>query len=94
MNQLGGSNLFISQKSKRGYCVADPERKKWFCSEKCKGISAGLGELLGKTFVVGDNNLSWTILKNEENVINVKTTKKLNQALTVMHEFFQSVKEP
>ena len=76
------------------YCVADPERKKCFCSEKCKGIYAGLGELLGKTFMVRDNNLNWAILNNEENVINVKTTTKLNQALIVMHECFQSVKEP
>ena len=44
--------------------------------------------------MVGDNNLSWTILKNEENVINVKTTRKLNQAVIVMNECFHSVKEP
>ena len=44
--------------------------------------------------MVADNNLSWAILNNEENVINVKTTTKLNQALIVMHECFQSVKEP
>ena len=44
--------------------------------------------------MVGDNNLSWAILNNEENVINVRTTTKLNQALIVMHECFESVKEP
>ncbi|XP_063937456.1 increased DNA methylation 1-like [Daucus carota subsp. sativus] len=72
----------------------DLERKKLFCAEKCKSIYARLDELLEKTFMVGDNNLSWAILNNEENVINVKTTTKLNEALIVMHECFQSVKEP
>ncbi|KAK1356642.1 increased DNA methylation 1 [Heracleum sosnowskyi] len=75
-------------------CVAEQERNKWFCSEKCKVISSSLGRLLGKTFAVGENNLSWTILRNQKNVIDVKTTKKLNLALAVMHECFESSKEP
>lgn len=76
------------------FCVAELERMKWFCSEKCKVISSSLGRLLGKTFLVGENNLSWTILKNENNVIDVETTRKLNLALAVMHECFTSSKEP
>ncbi|KAK1356652.1 hypothetical protein POM88_049908 [Heracleum sosnowskyi] len=75
-------------------CVAEQERNKWFCSEKCKVISSSLGRLLGKTFAVGENNLSWTILRNQNNVIDVKTTRKLNLALAVMHECFESSKEP
>lgn len=76
------------------FCVAELERRKWFCSKKCQVISSGLGRLLGKRFVVGENNLSWTILRNENNVIDVETTRKLNLALVAMHECFISVKEP
>ncbi|XP_074353813.1 increased DNA methylation 1-like [Apium graveolens] len=76
------------------FCVADVERQKWFCSGKCKFISSSLANLLGKTFLVGENNLIWTILKNENNVIDVETTRKLNRALAVMHECFMSAKEP
>ena len=75
--------MLQTQKGRNGFVV-----------KSASAYLLAFGELLGKTFVVGDNNLSWTILKNEENVINIKTTRKLNQAITVMHEFFQSVKEP
>ncbi|KAK1354140.1 hypothetical protein POM88_047396 [Heracleum sosnowskyi] len=77
-----------------GYYVAELERKEWFCSNKCKAIYFGLDRLLGKPIVVDGNDLTWTLLKNNNNVNDHETDKKLKGAASVMHECFKSVKEP
>ncbi|KAK7385538.1 hypothetical protein VNO78_31261 [Psophocarpus tetragonolobus] len=76
----------------------------WLCGRECEQIYAGLQNLLGKSLMVGANNLTWTLVKfiNSENH-DVGTTKndlmaekysKLSVALSVMHECFEPVKNP
>ncbi|XP_043687479.1 uncharacterized protein LOC122638691 [Telopea speciosissima] len=79
---------------------------KWFCSNKCEKIFIGLHEILGKSFPVDANNLSWVILNSvkddrgdpEESYVadQVRTEcyRKLNVALDVMHECFEPINEP
>ncbi|KAL6578686.1 hypothetical protein OROMI_008902 [Orobanche minor] len=72
----------------------------WFCQETCKQIFFGLRTILGKPIPVGNDNLTWTLLKNiksdsasdvDEGLLEVYG--KLNVALGVMHECFEPVKE-
>ncbi|KAF4369210.1 hypothetical protein G4B88_009508, partial [Cannabis sativa] len=74
---------------------------KWFCSKDCEKIFLGLQKLLGKTFIVGKDNLIWCLLKarksDSDSIDNDALTEnysKLNVALSVMHECFEPVKEP
>ncbi|KAL5742144.1 hypothetical protein ACOSP7_028876 [Xanthoceras sorbifolium] len=80
-------------------------QNKWFCSDRCEFVSSGLCDLLGKPFSLGVDNLSWRLLKSMEsdhpdpNVssdseVLVEIQSKLNEALDVMHECFESVKDP
>ncbi|KAG9158155.1 hypothetical protein Leryth_000304 [Lithospermum erythrorhizon] len=76
----------------------------WFCNENCRKIFQGLHQLLGKAVSVGDDNLTWTLVKYREdedgncdehhNGSSIATYGKLSIALSVMHECFLPVKEP
>lgn len=60
--------------------------------------------LLGKPVIVGDDNLTWTLLKyiepddsvsdNVDYESSVENYSRLSVALDVMHECFEPVKEP
>ncbi|KAM2614134.1 hypothetical protein TB2_028790 [Malus domestica] len=82
--------------------VSDPKGN-WFCSKSCKKIFFSLDELLGKQIPVGDDNLSWSLLKlnkcdthatDEHDIDDALTDSRLNIALDVVHECFLPVKEP
>ncbi|XAR60744.1 Histone acetyltransferase [Bertholletia excelsa] len=87
-------------------CIRERDHKKidnyptgsWFCNERCKQIYLDLTKLLGKSFPVGEDNLTWTLLKylksEDEKEISTESFSKLNVALSVMHECFEPVKEP
>ncbi|XP_060202518.1 uncharacterized protein LOC132630954 isoform X1 [Lycium barbarum] len=76
----------------------------WFCNKRCEQIYLGIRQLLAKPVMVGNDNLSWTLLKyvksddldsdaaNDEFIL--ETYSKLSVALDVMHECFEPVKEP
>ncbi|VVA16558.1 PREDICTED: increased DNA methylation 1 [Prunus dulcis] len=81
---------------------SDPKGN-WFCTRNCKKIFLGLHELLGKQIPVGDNNLSWSLVKSiksdihdtdEPHIDAIESYSRLNVALDVMHECFVPVKEP
>lgn len=76
---------------------------KWFCNVKCKQIFLGLNKLLEKPVLVGEENLTWTMLKylpsNDDldgygTDISVETYSKLNLVVSVMHECFEPINEP
>ncbi|KAL2488623.1 increased DNA methylation 1-like [Forsythia ovata] len=64
----------------------------------------GLRNILGRAVPVGNENLTWTLMKNikadshdqeaSDNEFLVESYSKLNIALSVMHECFEPVKEP
>ncbi|MCD7464089.1 hypothetical protein HAX54_052066 [Datura stramonium] len=75
----------------------------WFCNKSCELIFSGMHHLLGKPVTVGDDNLTWTLLKYiepddshsdtvdyESSVVNYS---RLSVALNVIHECFEPVKE-
>ncbi|CAI9106992.1 OLC1v1006253C1 [Oldenlandia corymbosa var. corymbosa] len=71
----------------------------WFCNARCEQIHLGLQNLLGKPIPVGEDNLSWTLLKYKKAEVSadnecVESYSKLNVALSIMHECFEPVKEP
>ncbi|KAJ8559469.1 hypothetical protein K7X08_003527 [Anisodus acutangulus] len=76
----------------------------WFCNRRCELIFLGLHHLLGKPVIVGDDNLTWTLLKYIEpddsgsDIVDfessVENYSRLSVALNVMHECFEPVKEP
>ena len=63
-----------------------------FCSEKCQRVCLSLGKILGKMIPVGENGLTWTLVKatSPEN----DQSSKLGVALSVMHESFEPTKDP
>jgi N-acetylglutamate synthase-like GNAT family acetyltransferase len=75
-----------------------------FCGRKCEYIFLGLRKLLGNPIPVGNDNLTWTLLKSTEaescnldapdNEASKETCSKLNAAITVIHECFEPVKDP
>ncbi|KAJ4971458.1 hypothetical protein NE237_004557 [Protea cynaroides] len=75
----------------------------WFCSKKCEKIFLGLHKLLGKSFSLGVDNLTWTILKatkDDSSSLNasheeamIECHSKLNVAVAVMHECFEPIKD-
>ncbi|XP_010246179.1 PREDICTED: increased DNA methylation 1-like [Nelumbo nucifera] len=72
-------------------------RGNWFCNGKCQQIFLDIHKLLRKPIPLGVDNLTWTILKSmEEDHAGFMTEqhKKLNIALAVMHESFESIVEP
>ncbi|XP_075075650.1 uncharacterized protein LOC107797638 isoform X1 [Nicotiana tabacum] len=76
----------------------------WFCNKSCELIFLGMHHLLGKPVIVGDDNLTWTLLKYIEpddsgsDIVDyessVENYSRLSVALDVMHECFEPVKEP
>lgn len=71
---------------------------KWFCSSKCQNIQFGLKGLLGLPISVGDNNLTWTLLKSFSTSFDRKdlreTHRKLRLALSVLHKCFEPSVDP
>ncbi|XP_068461968.1 increased DNA methylation 1-like [Phaseolus vulgaris] len=76
----------------------------WFCGKTCEKIHEGLFQLLGKPVSVGVDNLTWTLvkfiepecddlgrIKNDSSMAESYT--KLNLALSVMHECFETLKQ-
>lgn len=75
----------------------DP-KDSWFCSNKCEDIFIGLQTLLGKSVVVGPDNLTWTLWKFMESDscdVEAPTGKhsKLDLAVEVIHECFEPATE-
>ncbi|KAG2669946.1 hypothetical protein I3760_14G059900 [Carya illinoinensis] len=75
-----------------------PEEK-WFCCKKCEQIFLGLQNILGKPIPVGEDNLTWMLLKpmtpdSHDLEALSENYSKLNVALGVMHECFIPMKEP
>ncbi|KAL7124732.1 hypothetical protein ABFS83_14G068700 [Erythranthe nasuta] len=77
----------------------------WFCQDSCQQIFSGLHNILGKSFPLEADDLSWTLVKykkseshdqnnTSDNESLVENYSKLNVALSVMHECFEPVKEP
>ncbi|KAI7735395.1 hypothetical protein M8C21_008335 [Ambrosia artemisiifolia] len=78
----------------------------WFCSMRCEEIYSGINKLLGEAIPVGQDDLTWTILKhkrpegtNHDNTLLMdeevaECYSKLNVAISVMHECFEPVMEP
>ncbi|XP_004292757.1 PREDICTED: histone-lysine N-methyltransferase NSD2 [Fragaria vesca subsp. vesca] len=68
----------------------------WFCSSKCQNIMFGLEGLLGQPILVGDNNLTWTLLKSSSTnrIDSRETQKKLRGALNVLHKCFEPSVDP
>ncbi|KAI3993471.1 hypothetical protein MKX01_002484 [Papaver californicum] len=79
-------------------------KSSWFCGVKCEKLFASLHKLLGKSFPVGVDNLSWSILKPRKDACHqfapsdkeadTEIQSKLNVALSVIHECFEPIKEP
>ncbi|MED6149828.1 hypothetical protein PIB30_066307 [Stylosanthes scabra] len=79
-------------------------KKSWFCRRDCEKIYVGLHKLLGEPVSVGNNNLTWTLVKyiNFESsdqctfkgYLLPESYSKLNVALSVMHECFEPLKDP
>ncbi|KAL2336979.1 hypothetical protein Fmac_011425 [Flemingia macrophylla] len=78
-------------------------RGNWFCGKDCEKTYEGLHELLGKPISVGVGQLTWTLVKfidpDRCDIGSVKIDLlaesycKLNLALLVMHECFESLKD-
>ncbi|XP_060175685.1 uncharacterized protein LOC132606277 isoform X1 [Lycium barbarum] len=76
----------------------------WFCNKSCELIFLGMRHLLGKPVIVGDDNLTWTLLKYIEpddsgsDIVGYESSmenySRLSVALNVMHECFEPVEEP
>ncbi|KAL8208629.1 hypothetical protein R6Q57_008041 [Mikania cordata] len=76
----------------------------WFCSTRCEEIYLGINKLLGQLIPVGQDDLTWSILKHKRpdgtnhdpsNMEEItESYSKLNIAVSVMHECFEPVKEP
>ncbi|CAL5189672.1 unnamed protein product [Lathyrus oleraceus] len=78
--------------------------KNWFCREECERVYIGLQNLLGKPVLVGEDNLTWTLVKyansescgvgSAENDLVAESYSKLSIALSVMHECFEPLHNP
>ncbi|XP_045786550.1 uncharacterized protein LOC123881847 [Trifolium pratense] len=74
-------------------------QENWFCGEECERVYKGLQNLLGKPVLVGEDNLTWTLVKyvnsensgvgSAENDLVAESYTKLSVALSVMHECFE-----
>ncbi|KAG9158643.1 hypothetical protein Leryth_021989 [Lithospermum erythrorhizon] len=74
----------------------------WFCNVDCEKIFQGLHQHLGKPIAVGNDSLTWTLVKHREqdanhfdinNESSIETYSKLTVALDVIHECFEPLKE-
>ncbi|KAI3983460.1 hypothetical protein MKX01_038880 [Papaver californicum] len=76
----------------------------WFCSIRCEKTFASLHKILRKSIPIAKEDLSWTILKHKNDSRHpfapsdiesvTECQSKLHVALCVMHECFESIKEP
>ncbi|XP_057730274.1 increased DNA methylation 1-like [Arachis stenosperma] len=74
----------------------------WFCNKACEKIFLTLNSMLGKPILVGDGNLTWTLLTSLKNSNNdndddgyiTEMESKLNVALGVIHECFEPIIDP
>ncbi|KAJ4705318.1 increased DNA methylation 1-like [Melia azedarach] len=91
------------RKSKGG--IKLKSQSKWFCSERCDYVFSGLHKLIGKPFSLGAKNLTWRLLKSlgsdhQDNDVSADSEflkemqRKLVAAVDVMHECFESAKDP
>ncbi|GKV20068.1 hypothetical protein SLEP1_g30240 [Rubroshorea leprosula] len=82
-------------------CVRNyqPGGDKWFCSSNCEYILSGLQKLIGKPIQLGEDNVTWTLVKSMENSdsqdaeAKAENHSKLSIALDVMHECFEPSKD-
>ncbi|CAA2968610.1 Hypothetical predicted protein [Olea europaea subsp. europaea] len=84
--------------------LEDFPKRNWFCEEICEQIFWSLRNILGRAVPVGNENLTWTLMKYikpdshdheaPHNEFLMESYSKLNIALSVMHECFEPVKEP
>ncbi|CAI9776483.1 unnamed protein product [Fraxinus pennsylvanica] len=84
--------------------LEDFPQQNWFCKETCEQIFWSLRNILGRAVPVGNENLTWTLMKYikpdshdheaPHNEFLMESYSKLNIALSVMHECFEPVKEP
>ncbi|WMV35991.1 hypothetical protein MTR67_029376 [Solanum verrucosum] len=67
----------------------------WLCNKSCKLICLGMRQLLKKSVIVGNDNLTWRLLKYTEpdDESSVEIYSRLCVALNVMHDSFEPVKE-
>ncbi|KAM3373958.1 putative protein isoform X2 [Capsicum galapagoense] len=68
----------------------------WFCSTRCELIFLGMHHLLEKSVIVGDDDLTWTLLKYtkaDDSESSAEIYSRLRVALNVMHECFEPVEE-
>ncbi|KAJ7964213.1 Acyl-CoA N-acyltransferase with RING/FYVE/PHD-type zinc finger domain [Quillaja saponaria] len=78
--------------------------QEWFCSKGCEKIWLSLHKLLGMATPVGENNLTWTLMKcikyescncdDPDIDYLTESHSKLNIALAVMHECFEPLQDP
>lgn len=79
--------------------LEDSHKENWFCGERCEHIFLGLQKLLGKSFPVGEEDITCTLLKymkstdgehnGPDKEVLTGNFSKLNAALSVMHECFE-----
>ncbi|XP_050369061.1 increased DNA methylation 1-like [Argentina anserina] len=70
---------------------------KLFCSWKCEDVYLGVDNILGKVIVVGEDNLTWTLLKSASAYDVDNLTKNCRQhklAVEVMLECFEPSVDP
>nr|XP_043609633.1 uncharacterized protein LOC122581466 [Erigeron canadensis] len=81
---------------KLGFSMSS-DSKHWFCKETCERIFHGLQGISGQAIPLPIDNLNWRLLQLDyEHSMEecAETYGKLNDALEVMHECFQMVKNP
>ncbi|CAN0905697.1 Increased DNA methylation 1 [Linum grandiflorum] len=77
---------------KEGFFSERSQKQNWFCSVECGTVFSGLEELVGKPISVGEDDLTWTLLRSSEEESS-ETTAKLNSAIDVLHECFEPFKD-
>ncbi|XP_074303111.1 uncharacterized protein LOC141637527 isoform X1 [Silene latifolia] len=108
--QFTNDSVLCCHQCERQYhagCKKDTEinpGENWFCCRTCEKTHWGLQQLLDKPILVGQDNLTWTLVKpmqyqaeNDEDcdlVAMAENFSKISVALEVMHECFEPVKEP
>ncbi|KAL9238684.1 hypothetical protein vseg_013074 [Gypsophila vaccaria] len=103
------SILFCHQCERRYHAGCKKNRdvnpgENWFCCRTCEKTHWGLQQLLGKPILVGQDNLTWTLIKPMQYELDdhedcdlvamAENFSKISVALEVMHECFEPVKEP
>ncbi|CAM8967333.1 unnamed protein product [Rhodiola kirilowii] len=86
---------------RKGANIEKDAKGNQFCSAKCKKISSGLNNLLGRPFALESDNLTWTLVAagrsgggQPDLDMLTENSSKLNVALSVMHECFDPLIDP